>query len=65
MNLYYYMSEYPFNYRREQKLFDFSDFILRSEFPGFLEFFELIKLLNDKLKKKEPTFNLSQKKKLI
>ena len=50
--LYYYMSEYPINHFRERKLFDFSDFILRSEFPGFLEFFELIKLLNDKFKKR-------------
>ena len=63
MHEYYYLRVEPFNYKYEQKFFDFTDFILNLEFPGFHEVFKFISLLNHKLKKEEPTFNLSQKKK--
>ena len=61
---YYYIRVDPVHFENEQSFFNFVDCILYLEFPGFHEFFELISLINDKVKKEEPTFNLSQKKKM-
>ena len=36
---------------------EFYDFIIKILYPGFKDFFELINLTNDKVKKEEPTFN--------
>ena len=60
---YYYLSVDPVHFENEQNFFNFVDYVLYLEFPGFNEFFELISLINDKVKKEEPTFNLSQKNK--
>ena len=37
---------------------EYYDLFIDRHYPGFKEFFELINLINDKVKKEEPTFNL-------
>ena len=56
---YYYINVFTMNIDHEQKFLNFADFILYIGYTGFHDFFELISLINDKVKKEEPTFNLS------
>ena len=65
------LSEYPYHFFLNRDIFDsdqelldlFFD-IMHILFPSYKDFFELIRLINDKIKKEEPTFNLSQKNKI-
>ena len=53
---YYYIRVDPVHFDNEQSFFNFVDYILYMEFPGFNEFFELISLINDKVKKRRTYF---------
>ena len=44
----------PDSYEFDQ---EYCDLFIDRQYPGYKEFFELINLINDKVKKEEPTFN--------
>ena len=46
----------PDSYEFDQECYDL---FIDKDYPGFKEFFELISLFNDKIKKENPTFNLN------
>ena len=59
------LSRYSYNSSSDQKLllFDFLYKIMHNKIPNYKDFFELICLLNDKIKKEDPIIKLNKKKK--
>ena len=54
------LSEYPYHFLNrdcfdsDQELLDFFDIIIDIQFPSYKDFFELIRLINDKIEKESP-----------
>ena len=49
---YYFLN--PDSFNCDQEFFDFFDTIIDIQFPSYKDFFELIKLINDKIEKESP-----------